>query len=169
MSDTSTRSDTYNSSDIQRVYASFAADYKMVAEWTELHSREYVQETTEQIRKLVENEYVNEIHLQKMTSSGKIPDAVIYRISTNASTWSADRPATLKWNVTAGDSLRIVVFFSKKWGALSPEKKIQFSKEHLPNWTEISFDGKYDGLSEVGSAKYSSRGYGMERTQVSSP
>ncbi len=33
----STFTDTFNRDDIRRVYASFAADYKIVAEWTELH------------------------------------------------------------------------------------------------------------------------------------
>jgi len=166
MSDTSSRTDTYNKDDIQRVFASFAADYKMVAEWTKLHSRALVDERTSQIRALAESEYLDQVHLQRHTASGAIPDAVIYRVSTKASTWSADRPSSLKWQVGSGDTLRIVVFFSKKWTELPQSERNKFSKEHLKDWDDSDFNGEYEGLVEVATAKYSSRGYGLERTQV---
>jgi len=168
MSNTSSRTDTYNSDDILRVFASFAADYKMVAEWTKLSSREYVDETTLQIKALAENEYLDSVHLQLVTTAGRIPEAVVYRVSTNASTWVAERPATLKWSVGDGDSLKVIVYFSQKWTDLPDDKKREFSRLHLPNWVDSNFSGKYEGMAEVGSTKFASRGYGLERTQMSS-
>src|SRR6266511_2979764 len=40
----STYTDTFNRDDIRRVYASFAADYKIAAEWTELHSAAFIEQ-----------------------------------------------------------------------------------------------------------------------------
>ena len=62
MTDTFTQ--TFNRDDIRRVYASFAADYKIVAEWTGLRSAAYVEKTIGQIKALAEEQYLSAVHLQ---------------------------------------------------------------------------------------------------------
>src|SRR5437762_4685898 len=53
--------------DIRRVYASFAADYRMVAEWTNLHSTPFVDTTIDEIKALAE-EARSEEHTSELQS-----------------------------------------------------------------------------------------------------
>lgn len=82
---TTTFTDTFNREDIRRVYASFAADYRIVAEWTELHSPTFIMQTIEEIKAIAEEQYLKEVHMQLRSSTGAIRQAAVYRVSTNAS------------------------------------------------------------------------------------
>jgi hypothetical protein len=162
-----TYTDTYNRQDIRRVHASFSTDYRVVAEWTELHSAAYVSQTIEEIAALGEAEYLKEIHLQLKSRSGAIRQAAVYRVSTNASAWSADRPGDLYWDSFDGDGLVLVVYFSQKWADLSIKQREDFAKAHLPGWGSSDFDGTYGSLTANVDKHYASRAYGLERTRYS--
>jgi hypothetical protein len=165
MSDTFT--DTYNRQDIRRVHASFSADYKIVAEWTELHSTGFISQTIAEIQALAEAEYLKEIHLQLKSQTGAIREAAVYRVSTNASSWSKDRPGDLYWDSFDGDSLVLIVYFSQKWHDLPAKQREDFAKVHMPSWTTSDFDGTYGSLTANADKQYSSRAYGIERTRYS--
>jgi hypothetical protein len=165
MSDTFT--DTYNRQDIRRVHASFSADYQIVAEWTELHSARFISQTIEQIQALAEAEYLQEIHLQLKSRAGAIREASVYRVSTNASSWSKDRPGDLYWDSFDGDSLVLIVYFSQKWYELTSKQREDFAKVHMSSWTTSDFDGTYGSLTQNIDRHYSSRAYGLERTRYS--
>ena len=94
---TDTFTETFNREDIRRVYASFAADYKIAAEWTGLHTPADVDQTIEQIKALAEEQYLKEVHMQLKTSNGAVREAAVYRVSTSASGWSSDRPGDVYW------------------------------------------------------------------------
>lgn len=165
---TTTLTQTFNRDDIRRVYASFAADYRIVAEWTELHTKDFVDETIEEIKALAEEQYLEEVHLQLRSSSGSIREAAVYRVSTNASGWSSDRPGDLYWDTQAGDRLKLIVFFSQKWWGLSAAERDAFAALHMPNWGTTDFDGDYGYMTNTADRRYTSRAYGMERTRYSS-
>lgn len=164
---TTSYTQTFNRDDIRRVHASFAADYKMIAEWTGLDSRSYVEKTSGEIQKLAEEQYLKEIHLQLVSSGGKIREAAVYRVSTSASGWSSDRPGDLYWLHYDGDSLNIVVYYSEKWKALSEPAKAAFKAAYLPGWGPSDFDGDYGSMSSASDRRYASRAYGLERTRHS--
>jgi hypothetical protein len=69
---TDTYSDTFNREDIRRVHASFAADYRIAAESTELHSRSFVDDTISEIGTLAGDRYLSEIHLRLLASTGAL-------------------------------------------------------------------------------------------------
>ncbi len=161
---TTTYTDTFNRNDIVRVFASFAADYRIVAEFTGLHSAEYVATTIKEIAWLAEEHYLKEIHLQHKSATGTIRTAAVYRVSTDASNWSSDRPGSLYWSAYQGDSLAIVVYYSQKWWDLSQTVRDSLSKTYLPGWTTSSFSGNYGSMSASADKTYSSRAYGMKRT-----
>jgi len=164
---TTTLTQTFNRDDIRRVYASFAADYRIVAEWTKLHSPAFVDETIEQIKVLAEEQYLREVHLQLTSSSGVIREAVVYRVSTTASGWSSDRPGNLYWANYDGDRLKLIVYFSEIWWALSKAQRDAFAAVHMPGWGTSGFDGNYGTMSSSSDRRYASRAYGMERTRYS--
>lgn len=165
---TTTLTQTFNRDDIRRVYASFAADYRIVAEWTELHSSAFVARTIEQIRALAEEQYLRAVHLQLKSSAGVIREAVVYRVSTNASGWSSDRPGDLYWQSYEGDHLGVIVYFSDKWWGLTQSARDAFAAAHMPGWGTTDFDGEYGTMSVSADRRYASRAYGMERTRYSS-
>jgi len=160
---TTTLTDTFNRDDIRRVYASFAADYRIVAEWTGLHSPTYVDQTIDEIKVLAEGQYLREVHLQLKSSAGVIRQAAVYRVSTNATGWSSDRPGDLYWDSYKGDSLALIVYFTKKWLDLPQADRDAW----LPGWGSSDFDGNYGGMSSSSDRRYASRAYGLERTRYS--
>lgn len=160
---TTTYTDTFNRNDIQRVYASFAADYRIVAEFTGLHRPADINELIGQIRWLTEEQYLSQIHLQHKSSTGTIRNAAVYYVSTDASGWSSDRPGNLYWQSYAGDQLDIHVFYSKAWLALPESTRSLLMARHLPGWTASNFDGSYGTMSSSSDRRYASRAYGMER------
>lgn len=164
---TITLTQTFNRDDIRRVYASFAADYKIVAEWTGLHTSAFVAKTIEQIKSLAEDQYLQEVHLQLKTSAGAVRHAAVYRVSTGASGWSSDRPGDLYWQSHAGDSLQLIIFFSANWRALTQAKRDAFASVHMPGWGVSDFDGSYGAMTSSAVRRYASRAYGMERTRYS--
>lgn len=164
---TDTYSDTFNREDIRRVHASFAADYRIAAESTELHSRSYVDDTISEIGILAEEQYLSEIHLRLLASNGSLREAAVYKVSTNASSWTSERPGDMYWSGSSGDSLRITVFYSARWKALTKAQREAFREKYLPGWGPSNFDGDYGTLSGSTDRHYSSRAYGIDRTRYS--
>lgn len=164
---TTTLTRTFNRDDICRAYASFGADYRIVAEWTNLHSAAYVTQTTAEIKTLAEEQYLKEVHLQLRSASGAIREAVVFRVSTNASGWSSDRPGDLYWNSYAGDSLQLIVFYSQRWKDLTQAERDLFKATHMPGWIPSDFDGNYGPMSSSTDRRYASQAYGLERTRYS--
>jgi Bacterial HORMA domain family 1 len=165
---TTTFTDTYNRDDIRRVHASFAADYTIVAEWTGLRLPSYVAADIAAVKALTEAQYLREVHIQLVSASGAIRQAAAYRVSTNASGWSTNRPGDLYWDSESGDWLRLVVFYNANWAALSKPEQDGFRELHLPGWGPSDFNGNYGAMSSVADRRYASRAYGMERTRYSS-
>lgn len=164
---TTTLTDTFNRDDIRRVYASFAADYRIVAEWTGLVTTNKVERNVAAIKALSEDQYLKEVHLQLRQSTGRIRQAAVYRVSTNASGWSSDRPGDLYWESEKDDDLRLVVFYNSRWTELTNAQREAFRALHMPGWGPSDFDGKYGTMSVAADRRYASRGYGMERTRYS--
>jgi Bacterial HORMA domain family 1 len=165
---TTTFTDTFSRDDIRRVYASFAADYTIVAEWTGLRSAAEIASDIAAVKALSEAQYLKEVHIQLDRASGPIRQAAAYRVSTSASGWSTDRPGDLYWDSESGDRLQLVVFYNAKWSALSPEERDVFRALHMRGWGPSDFDGNYGAMSAVTDRRYASRAYGMERTRYSS-
>jgi hypothetical protein len=162
---TDTYSNTFNRDDIRRVHASFAADYRIAAESTGLHSSSFVDATISEIGALVEEQYLSEIHLRLLSSDGHTREAAVYRVSTNASSWTSERPGDMYWTPNQGDTLVINIFYSDKWKALTKTQKDAFIAKYLSTWTTSNFDGNYGALTGSTDRHYASRAYGMDRTR----
>lgn len=164
---TDTNTDTFNPDDRRRVFAAFAADYRIVASWTGLRTRAYVDRVIEQIKPFIEHEYLSAIHLQLKTASGAVREAAVYHVSTAASTWSSDSPGDMYWNHFDGDFLGIHIEYSDIWWDLPKDTRQAFRDKHIPDWGSSSLDGVYDSLTAADDRQYSSGSYGMKRTHHS--
>jgi hypothetical protein len=164
---TTTFTDTFNRDDIRRVHASFAADYTIVAEWTGRRSATLLASDLASVKALAEARYLSEVHIQLCAANGSIRQAAAYRVSNDASGWSTSRPGDLYWDSESGDYLRLVVFYSASWSALSKAEQDSFREQYLPGWGPSGFDGNYGSMSSATDRRYASRAYGMERTRYS--
>jgi len=164
---TTSLTQTFNRDDIRRVYASLAADYRIVAEWTELHGSAFIEQTIGQIKAIAEEQYLREIHMQLQSSAGAVREAAVYRVSTNASGWSSDRPGDLYWSSRSGDTLNLIVYFSQTWWDLTQADRDTFAAIHMPGWGTSDFDGDYGPLIARVDRQYASRAYGIDRTRYS--
>jgi len=162
---TTSYTDTFNRDDIRRVYASFGADYKIVAEWTRLHDAVFVERTVGEVKAIAEEQYLAAVHMQLKSSAGKIKKAAVYRVSTDASRWSSDRPGDLYWDTVAGDTLQLIVFFTPKWFNLTPANREAFSAEHMSGWGRSGFNGNYGSMVAASDRRFASGAYGLERTR----
>lgn len=165
---TTTYTQTFNRDDIRRVYASFAADYTIVAEWTGLRSSTHVSKVLGEIKWLAEEQYLKAVHVHLTSSTGRIKEAAVYRVSTDASGWSSDRPGDLYWDSSYGDELNLVVYYSQKWWDLPETEQRALKAKYLPGWGTSDFDGNYGLMSSSSDRRYASRAYGLERTRYSS-
>lgn len=164
---TSTYTDTYNRDDIRRVHASFAADYRIVAEYTGLRSQTLVASDIAAVKAVAEAEYLKEVHIQLRTARNTIRTAAAYRVSTSAGAWSTDRPGDLYWKHESGDSLMLVLFYNSAWSLLSPSEQQAFRNVHLQGWGPSDWNGSYGAMSNTTDRKFASRAYGLERTRYS--
>lgn len=164
---TDTITNTFNREDIRRVHASFAADYRIAAESTRLLSDDRVSRNIASIKALAEDQYLDSVHMRLLDSDGRVREAAVYRVSTGASGWSSDRPGDVYWTANPGDELRLTVFYSDKWDALTEAQQDAFREKHLKGWGPSDFDGRYDGMAGSTDRQYSSRAYGMDRTRYS--
>jgi len=117
---------------------------------------------------LAEEQYLKEVHLQLRSATGVIREAAVYRVSTDASGWSSDRPGDLYWDSCDGD-LRLVVYYTQTWWDLTETAREAFKAEHLPGWGPSDFDGSYGPMLSSADRRYASRAYGLERTRHSAP
>src|SRR6266511_1366232 len=154
---TTTFTDTFNPDDIRRVYASFAADYTIVAEWTGLRSAAEIASHIAAVKALAEVQYLKEVHIQLRSAGGAIRQAAAYRVSTNASGWSTSRPGDIYWDSERGDDLQLIVFFSAKWSALPPAERDAFRELRMPGWGPSDFNGSYGAMSSTVDRRYASR------------
>jgi len=164
---TDTTTDTFNPDDRRRVFAAFAADYRIVAEWTGLETRAHVDVTVAQIKHFIEKEYLSKIHLRLKKADGEVREAAIYRVSTTASAWSDSPPGDLYWDHESGDYLQVVINYSDEWRKLPEETRKAFRDAHIPDWGTTDTTGDYDSMSASQDRKFSSGAYGMERTRYS--
>ena len=165
----STFTDTFNRDDIRRVYASFAADYKIVAEWTELHSPAFVEQTIAEIKAIAEEQYLKEVHLQLALVDRRHPRGG--RLSRDDERVplvgrQARRPLLGQRGrrLVAADRLLHQEVVGPDAGA----QRNAFAAVHMVGWGTSDFDGNYAGLTASTDKRFASRAYGMERTRHSS-
>lgn len=160
---TETYSTTFNREDIRRVHAAFAADYRIAAESTKLHSSKYVDQNVAAIKAVAEERYLETIHMRLLASDGSVREAAVYEVSTDASGWTSERPGDMYWKAEPGDVLRLTIFYNEKWDGFTQTQKDAFRNEHLQGWGPTDFDGRYDGMTTSNDRQFASRAYGLQR------
>lgn len=168
MSFSITRTKTYTVVDIRKVVENFAADFSMIAQATGLRSPENVANVVYDLRIFAEFEYLNEIMVHLEDKNGVILRAARYEVNQSATGWGSDRPGNNLWPRTPDGSLHILATFTSEWWNKTDSEKQRFINDYglhgsWPLGNRISITG----LSSTAGQRYSSNGYGWERTNYS--
>jgi len=160
---TSTYSASYTVADIKRVFDRFAADYAMIGASTGLHDRGVVDRNITQIKVFAEAEYLYEIDITLFDVAGKELQAVQFRVSDSATSWSNQQPGNNFWPATPGGRLQLVVSFNSKWDKLSQQQRDDFRTAKGIAWPTNTNDLSHSTLVKALDRRYVSNGYGIEK------
>lgn len=166
MTTSGTQTTTFSVVDVRKVVNCFAADFSMKAQATGLRSRESVAATVSDLKVFAEHGYLIKVKLILKDATGKKIRGSVYTVSDNAVGWSSDRPGDNLWPRTPGGSLKVVATFSQSWWDMSDSSKDGFVERNGLNssWEITSEDTSLSHLSSSDGQRYSSNGYGWQRT-----
>jgi hypothetical protein len=163
---TSSQTTTFTATDIRKVVDSFAADLWMIAQSTGLRSRENVESIVSDLKALAESDYLLGVTLILSDSAGAKVRARRYTVSTQAIAWGNDQPGGNLWPKLEGGSLQIIGALSDAWWNISAETKNRV-RERIGlkyGWELTSTDTSFSDMTARQDKRYSSNGFGIERT-----
>lgn len=161
---TLTYTETYTRVDVAKVLENFAADLRLIARMTALWTDDYASSVAEDVAAFAEEDYLSEIHIVLADASGRPVRVHEYKVSTNASGWTAQRPGGNVWPQIEGGSLRVIQKHSPAWSALSTQEQVEFTAQLNLPWSASKFDTTYPGLTATGTRTYASNAFGLGRT-----
>jgi hypothetical protein len=169
MSSTGTQTTTYTVADIRKVVDNFAADLSMMAQATGLRSRESVAEIVSDLKVFAEHNYLVEVTLFLDDKDGNRLRAAVYKVNAFAIGWTPDRPGNNVWERTPGGSLWVLAALTNAWWNKTDPQRETFVSErglHYP-WARTQNNTSLSGLCSSVGQKYTSSGYGWQRTNYS--
>ncbi len=156
---------TYTTTDVGKVIDRFAADLRMVAQATGLMSREYVARLADDVKLMAQRGYLDRVDVVLTNALGTVLRAAEYRVATDASGWTSDRPGNNLWPRTPGGELSVVIFRTPTWWALTEIQRQSFLNSQCScSWGPSDIDTSYSGLVGRYDRRYASNGYGVQRT-----
>lgn len=156
---------TYTVTDVGKVIDRFAADLRMVSQATGLLTRDYVERLAADVKLMAQRGYLDRVDIVLRSALGTVLRAAEYRVSTDASGWSSDRPGNNLWPRTPSGLLNVVVFRTPAWWALSETQRQAFLDSQCSlSWGPSGIDTSYSGLTGRQDRRYASNGYGVQRT-----
>lgn len=166
MTSTGTVSSTYTVADVSKVVDRFAADFAMLGQSTGCETdAKRITDVVHDIKLMAKRDYIQHVDIVLLNVAGKETRAARYEPSTDAATWTSDRPGNNLWPKTIGGSLSVVVSYKATWHSLSEEARATFhATECRRSWGPTSVNTSYPGMTGRFDRRYASNAYGMERT-----
>lgn len=156
---------TYTTADVAKVVDRFAADLHMVSQATGLKSWSEIERITEDVKLMAQKAYLDRVDIVLRAAAGETIRAAEYRVSTDASGWSSDRPGNNLWPKTPSGDLSVVIFRTNTWWGLSEAQRQAFTRDQCNiYWSPSSIDTTYAGLIGRYDRRYASNAYGVQRT-----
>ncbi len=169
MSSTGTQTNTYTVADIRKVVDNFAADFSMMAQATGLRTRESVEEDVSDLKVFAEYGYLVQVKVILWDRDGNKLRAAEYKVAKSAVGWTSDRPGGNLWPKTPDGLLYVLATLNDAWWNKTESEKNAFirQRELHSSWAKNDKDTSLSGLSSSSGQRYSSNGYGWERTNFS--
>lgn len=169
MSSIGTQTATFTNADIRKVVENFAADFSMMSQATGLRTRESVSGVVYDLRVFAEFGYLVSVTLILRDKDRNKIRAAVYKVSESATGWVSEQPGNNLWPRTPGGSLFVLATMTDAWWNKAASSKQSFIENQSLNstWDLTTDDCSLSGLTSSAGQKYSSRGYGWERTNYS--
>jgi len=158
----STVTTTYTESDIRTVYSRLHADLQMIAESTGLWTQEHAESIVYDLTILAILGYISKIGVYLLAWNGAVLQAEEYKPSTDASTWTTQRPSC-RWPRVPYSRLQLIVSYTSTYAALTATELAQLKSQLRIAWTAATFRPDLSALSAAEERTYASNGYGLRR------
>jgi hypothetical protein len=154
---------TFTVADIGKVIDCIAADLDMMAQATQLLTREQVKTYGADVKAMAQSSYLLEANIVLYDSSGEPIRAAKYEVASDGSLLKAQRPGNNLWPRTPGGELGVVVRYSQKWLNLTDVQRAAFKKALSPGWTTSNTDLSFPKLTRSVDRTYVSNGWGVTK------
>lgn len=158
MTQTSTQTTTYTTTDIEAVVRRITADILMIASSTGAVTEERALKWANDIELLAKNGYLNYVDLT-LLSNGVEQKATRFYIN-ESGMLANERPGNARWPKVIEPHLRIVISYRDTYDQQARDKLAGKMKE---SWTTSYDDISHSRLTQSGGREYSSNGYGIQR------
>jgi hypothetical protein len=154
---------TFTIADIGKVIDCIAADLDMMAQATQLLTREQVKTYAADVKAMAQSGYLLEANIVLYDASREPIRAAKYEVASDGSLLKAQRPGNNLWPRTPGGELGVVVRYSQKWLNLTDTQRAAFKKTLSPGWTTSNTDLSFPKLTRSVDRTYVSNGWGVTK------
>jgi hypothetical protein len=165
MTGVGTETITYTTADIAKVLDCFAADFDMMAQATGLRTRNDARATSDDVKTMAIQGYLEEVNVYLEDESGRIVRAVKYEVSTDAGLWTSQRPGNNLWPRLRGGKLIVHVIRTEAWWQLSERRRAALGAALKQPWGSADLDTTFPMLTRRADRDYASHNYGMRKSQ----
>jgi hypothetical protein len=162
-----TGTQTYTALDIEAVFRSFKADLRMVAASTSALTLAKAEEYGYDAEYLAKNGYLASVDVTLMDEDGEEVRAACYTVNTTAGDLTSNRPGGVLWPKTPDGDVRIILYYTAAWSALTSNGRAYVSSVLKNNWGPTSADTSHTSLKAGGERAFVSSVYGVERKDFS--
>ena len=156
---TASATQTYTTSDIEKVVRRFSADITMIAQSTGAISEATAAEYAHDVEMLARHGYLRKVDLTLSSGSSEVR-AAQYVVNTAAGDLAMSRPGGVLWPRVANPDFRIVLFYTDDY---TDEARRSISGKLKIGWVPASADTSHATLTSAGGRDYASNGWGMQR------
>ena len=158
-----TYTQTYTTVDIQKTFANFHADLRMLAINTGQMLLQTADNLAHDVVLFATMECVSVVHIQQTNAAGTIINANRYSVETDA-TWDSARPGNNQWPRILGGNLSVILEPSDA----AKIYQLQASGRLKSSWVNTNVSTNYSHMRVGEGRLFSSNGYGLRRESFSS-
>ena len=162
-----TVTETYTVSDIEKVMRNLKTDLIMIADSTKAITRSQAADYASDFEALSKKGYLEFVDLT-LFSAGTEVNAARYTVDTEAGGLVASRPGGVLWPSVASPFLQIVIAYTDNFHKLTNEEKKATRDQLKIHWTPSYANISHSSLQSIEGRNYVSNSYGVSRKDYSS-
>jgi len=159
---TTTITETYTVTDIEKVIRNIKADLFMIADSTGAISRAEAGNYASDFEALAKKDYLAYVDLTLLNSWTEVK-AVRYTVNKNSGELTTSRPGGVLWPKVDYPNLRVVINYTDKFKQLTREEEKAVRDKLTINWVPSTADISHSTLQSESGRNYTSNAYGITR------
>ena len=163
---TATYTATYTVVDIESVLRKFKTGLTMIAESTRAMDAQVAQDIAADLLTLSKGGYLKNADITLIHDNAEIR-AAQYSVTEQGGDLTAGRPGGVTWPCLSGAWLRVVIWYTPAWYALTDQTRRGIQQGLKRPWTTNYDDLSHAALQASGGRNFTSNAYGMARKDFS--